>query len=173
MRAVLASGLIDASDDPWLVALSRRASIALRTSSAAVTIVYDDCQLIVAASGMSTGLTRRATSFCGHAIFGDIDPFIVPDAMQDVRFAGNPYVGEDRMLRFYAGALIRARSGQPLGAVCAFDPSPRATLTPREAATLRDLADEVAAALPYRRHAPAETTHDDAMRAQGDDTPFI
>ena len=48
--------------------------------------------------------TGRDVSFCGHAIHlpGD-EVFIIPDLVEDDRFADNPLVTGDLGLRFYAG----------------------------------------------------------------------
>ncbi len=141
-RAVVASGALEIIDDPELNALVERARALLGTSMAAVSIVHEEWQYLIAAVGLKPGVYGRRTSFCGHAVAGQSDMFLVPDAGVDPRFAGNPAV-VDGMLRFYVGAVLRNDDGQPLGALCAFDPLPRTSLTPRQEQQFRELSRTV------------------------------
>ena len=51
--------------------------------------------------------------------------FIVEDAMNDPRFAGNPYVTGEPHLRFYAAVPLHAPGGAAVGALCVMDNVPR------------------------------------------------
>lgn len=53
---------------------------------------------------------------------------IVPDLLEDPRFALNPLVVGEPYLRFYAGAVLETPDGMPLGALCVLDHAPH-TLT--------------------------------------------
>ena len=66
----------------------------------------------------------RDVSFCGHAILVE-EPFVVPDAALDPRFADNPNVTQEPHVRFYAGVCLRLPSGQNVGTLCLFDFKPR------------------------------------------------
>jgi GAF domain-containing protein len=85
----------------------------------------------------------RDVSFCGHAILHD-EPFVVPDATLDVRFADNPNVSQEPHIRFYAGACLKLPSGQNVGTLCLYDFNPREMDRVALAilATLRDLVVE-------------------------------
>lgn len=50
---------------------------------------------------------------------------VVPDALQDYRFAGNPMVQGDPFIRFYAGQPLRGQSGYKVGTLCIADREPR------------------------------------------------
>jgi len=104
-----------------IVAIARRA---LRTDSALVTILDRDRQLSLATSGSDLREIPRSSSFCDAAILTR-DGMVVPDARADDRFSGNPLVVGSPRLRFYAGFPIESPSGERVGALCVFDPSPR------------------------------------------------
>lgn len=148
--AVIASGMLDTLNDARLVALVERARREFDTACAAVTLLHGDRQTVVAGAGCLPGSYRRSTSFCGHAILERTGLLYVPDAALDDRFAGNPYVIDDRIVRFYAAAVIRGTSGHALGALCIFDPAPRQTFSTAEAAHLVELAESVLPAHPRR-----------------------
>jgi len=50
---------------------------------------------------------------------------VVPDALQDYRFAANPMVLEEPFIRFYAGQPLRAPSGHKVGTLCLVDKEAR------------------------------------------------
>jgi EAL domain-containing protein (putative c-di-GMP-specific phosphodiesterase class I) len=58
------------------------------------------------------------------------DCLIVPDTRDDDRFAADELVTAGPRIRFYAGVVLRTRSGQVLGALCLFGGLPR-TLNPQ------------------------------------------
>ena len=74
----------------------------------------------------------------------------MPDTRQDSRFAGNPLVTGEPHLRFYAGAVLKADDGLPIGTLCVLDHAPR-SLTSVQQAALRVLARQVMKQLELRR----------------------
>jgi GAF domain-containing protein len=74
--------------------------------------------------GWNRNQCSRDISFCGHAILAD-SLMVVPDALDDPRFAANPLVTGDPQVRFYAGAVVRGPSGHALGTLCVLDYYPR------------------------------------------------
>jgi len=141
--AVHASGALLLAGDPVLQALAEQAAARFSAPMAAVSIIDDDLQFLVAGVNLPMGQTSRACSFCSHAITAPSGLLCVSDARKDGRFAGNPLVVADPQLRFYAGAALMAAGGQPLGALCVLDTAPRAPLDAQEAHDLRSLAQKV------------------------------
>jgi diguanylate cyclase (GGDEF)-like protein len=104
------------------------------------------------------GSTKRDVSFCAHTILGD-EPFVVPDATRDVRFAANPLVAGEMGVRYYAGApIISKTTGHRLGSVCIIDTSARTETTSAERALLTDLAKMAANLLEDNMQTAASVT---------------
>ncbi len=89
-----------------------------------VTLLDRDRQWFKSRLGWNRTQCPRDISFCGHAINQD-SLLVVPDALDDPRFAGNPLVTGDPYIRFYAGAVVRGPRGQALGTLCVLDHHPR------------------------------------------------
>lgn len=127
-RAVVHSNLLAMKGDSRLMRIASDARHVARTKSAAITVIVGDNQHLIATSGTAMGVSRRSTSFCGHIIADAVDILCIHDATLEPRFRGNPFV-DDGIVRFYAGLAIRDIKGLILGALCVFDPLPRAEFT--------------------------------------------
>ena len=82
----------------------------------------------------------RDLSFCGHAILGH-EVFIIPNTLEDPRFADNPSVLSDPHVRFYAGCPLVV-NGYKLGTLCISDMTPR-SFGKEDIEALQDLATMV------------------------------
>lgn len=89
-----------------------------------VSLVHESCQWFKSNQGLSACATPRELSFCGHAVAMD-NTLVVPNALEDSRFADNPLVVLDPKIRFYAGHPIRDEQGHALGTLCLLDYAPR------------------------------------------------
>jgi GAF domain-containing protein len=91
---------------------------------ALVSLVDRDRQWFKSNFGLEARETPRDISFCGHAVTLS-EPLVVPDALEDPRFADNPLVTGHPHVRFYAGAGLRLPYGQVVGTLCVMDRRPR------------------------------------------------
>ena len=134
--------ILDTAPEERFERLTRLAQGLLGVPTALVSLVDADRQWFKSRQGLDAQQTPRDVSFCGHAILGK-DPFIVPDATKDPRFADNPLVTGAPNVRFYAGVPLRLSTGEAMGTLCVIDRIPR-TLDQRRVALLRDLGALVA-----------------------------
>src|SRR6266508_80669 len=79
--------------------------------------------------------------FCGHAI-RQRDVFVVPDALEDPRFAKHALVVAPPRARSYAGVPLVTPQDHVLGTLCVIDFVPR-KFDPKQIGTLRILARQV------------------------------
>lgn len=141
-----APGLQGSYDD-----LTRIAALACGAPIALVSLVEEERQWFKARVGLDLSETPRDMSVCAHAIEMD-GILVIGDMTQDPRTRDNPLVTGERSLRFYAGAVIRARSGIPLGTLCVLDPVARpAGLTPVQVETLEALARQTSTLIELTR----------------------
>lgn len=124
-----------------------------RVPVALVTLVDRDRQWFKSAAGTLLTETPRSTSFCAHAILTPDHPLVVPDTHQDPVFAQKSLVTGPPGIRFYAGAVLRAPNGAPLGTACIIDIAPRDALSADDRKTLTDIAALVATELRLREAA--------------------
>ncbi len=105
---------------------------------ARITLVDAEREWFKSAIGCSVQEAGRESAFCAHAILHD-EVLVVPNAMQDPRFADNPQVTGPAQVRFYAGAPLKSADGFLLGTLCVLDTVPR-DFSGSDIAVLRDLA---------------------------------
>ncbi len=106
-----------------------------------ITLLDFDRNFLKSHFGVSLTESPRDISFCGHAILGDEDIFIVEDAREDNRFHDNPLIEENGVV-FYAGAPLINEKGYPLGTLCVYDVKPR-VLTIKQINMLKLMAKQV------------------------------
>jgi GAF domain-containing protein len=145
-------GVLDSMPEAALDDIAFLASHICSAPIALVSLVDESRQWFKARVGTEVTETPRDVAFCAHAILEPGDLFVIPDALEDPRFAGNPLVLGDPHIRFYAGAALVSPEGLPLGTLCVFDSVPRpGGLSASQARALGALAREVMVHLELRR----------------------
>jgi diguanylate cyclase (GGDEF)-like protein len=145
IAALVKLNVLDTPLEERFERITRMVCRVLGVEISAVSLVDRDRQWFKSINGCYVTETARDVSFCTHAILND-EPFIVPDAAKDPRFADNPLVTGEPHIRFYAGIPISIEPGLFLGTLCAIDSNPR-QISSEEIAILRDFARMVEAEL--------------------------
>lgn len=142
--------ILDTEPERQFDDLTALASYICDAPIALITLIDSDRQWFKSTVGLSVQETSRSIAFCDHTIRQD-DLMIVPNALEDARFASNPTVTSEPHIRFYAGASLVTPDGHALGSLCVVDKVPR-TLTPQQEDALRALRNQVIAQLELRRN---------------------
>ena len=130
--------ILDTPPDERFDMMTTYASLLFKVAICLVSLVDENRQWFKSKCGLDATETPRDISFCGHAILSD-SVLLIPDALNDPRFADNPLVTGEPKIRFYAGAPLIMANGQRVGTFCLIDRIPR-TLDGWELNHLRDLA---------------------------------
>lgn len=141
LHALRALQILDSSHEERFDRITRMARRLFGVSISLVSLVDEDRQWFKSAQGIDASETSREISFCGHAINQEA-LFIIPNAIEDVRFFDNPLVIGHPNIRFYAGYPLKLRQGIILGTLCLIDPNPR-EMSEEDQQLLRDLGEMI------------------------------
>lgn len=130
--------ILDSDREQAFDRITRLAAKLFDVPIALISLVDSHRQWFKACLGISASETARDVAFCAHTINLD-EPLVVADALEDPRFATNPFVLGQPHVRFYAGAPLRATNATNIGTLCVIDTRPRA-FTGAEIDTLTELA---------------------------------
>lgn len=141
--AARASGLLGRIADPVLSQITDHIRHVMAVRWCGITLIVNETMHVIASSGGLLGMYRRSTALCSHVVSDPDQLFVVLDAPNDERFAGNPSV-DNGLVAFFAGAALRDPRGHAVGALCITDDGPRASFSEEEARMLRDFAHDIA-----------------------------
>lgn len=141
--------IMDTRPEPAFDDLVQVAAALCDAPIALVSLVDASRQWFKARCGLDATETSRDVAFCAHAIQSD-NPFIVPDATLDARFAANPLVLGAPLIRFYAGVPLVGEGGHRYGTLCVIDTKPR-TISERQLDGLIRLSRQVLSLLEQHR----------------------
>jgi len=116
--------LIDSPQEERFDRIVQLTQLLFQVPIAYISLIDKDRQWFKSKVGIEANETSRSVSFCGHAILED-KAMVVPDALQDYRFAANPMVLGEPFIRFYAGQPLRGPSGHKVGTLCLADKEAR------------------------------------------------
>lgn len=143
-------GVLDQPPAPDLDGITRLAAFVTGAPVAIINLLDADRQWQASVTGADRGVFPREDSMCQHTVAQDRTVH-VPDATQDARFVGNPFVsGELDAVRLYCGVPLHDVGGYAVGTLCVIDPLPR-TLSVAQVTALQDLAAQVEHLLELRR----------------------
>ena len=162
LTALEKTGLLDSAPEETFDRLTRLASRLLTAPTTLVSLVTSDRQFFKSQHGLGDPwASRRETplshSFCQWVVSSGED-VSVSDAGRNEILSRNRAVDE-LSVRAYAGALVSAPDGQPIGTLCALDADPRAW-NDDDLATLMDLRDIVQGYISLRATPAVETARD-------------
>lgn len=139
LRSLHEYGILDTHPEQAYDDIVKLASYICGTPIALMSLVDTDRQWFKASVGLSVQQTPREHAFCAHAILDPDKVMVVPNALQDDRFAGNPLVTGEPSIRFYAGAPMVTPTGQVLGTICAIDRVPHQQVVTEQVEAMRAL----------------------------------
>jgi signal transduction histidine kinase/DNA-binding NarL/FixJ family response regulator len=141
--------ILDTPPEQAFDRITRLASLWFKMPIALVSLVDDKRQWFKSHHGIDATETPREMAFCAHAILQD-QVFVVPNTLNDDRFAENPLVAGRPDIRFYAGAPLTTHGGHRLGTLCVIDIQSRPDLSDEDKQVLADLAAVVVDELELR-----------------------
>eukprot|EP00466_Bigelowiella_natans_P002476 jgi/Bigna1/56666/estExt_Genewise1Plus.C_1120006 len=115
------------------------ATMVCETGMGAISFVDKGRQWFKSQKGLDVDSTGRDEAFCAHAIHQPDKIMVVPNALEDDRFAENPLVTGGPKIRFYASMPVTI-AGRSLGTLCVIDDKAK-TITETQKIALNILRD--------------------------------
>ncbi|HEY9602047.1 MAG TPA: ATP-binding protein [Allocoleopsis sp.] len=142
LKALHRYKILDTSPEAAFDDLTALASYICGTPIALVSLSDANRQWFKSKVGLEASEASREIAFCAHAILSPAEPLIIPNTLNDERFATNPLVVSDPNIRFYAGVPLVTPDRFPVGTLCVLDRIPR-DLTSKQIEALSALGRQV------------------------------
>ena len=146
--ALLQSCVLSEAPEPELDDFAKLAAHVCNAPVAYVSLIDRDRQWFKARCGLPIHEIPRPMSPCNFTI-ASAGPLIVPDTLEDARFAKNPLLQGPPRVRFYAGVPLRIDRGSAIGTLCVVDMTPR-ELDAKQLEALEGIARQIARDLALR-----------------------
>lgn len=131
---------------------------------AMITLMDGETQFVRAATGVKIEQVQYTDTFCQFTL-NQKEVLVIPDASQDERLAGNPFVHNGPNLRFYAGVPLTTEKGNAIGTLCVFNTASR-DLDALERTMLSSLSSQVTHLLEFdMTHQILKEQYDEALAA--------
>ncbi len=124
LRELRRLGILDTPAEEAFDRVTRLAARTLGVPIVLVSFVDDTREWFKSRVGLNATQAPLAGSFAVQAVQAR-KALVVDDVRVDPRFKGNPFVNGAPYVEAYLGVPLCTRSGQPIGALCALDTSPR------------------------------------------------
>ncbi|MEH1844135.1 MAG: PAS domain S-box protein [Nostoc sp.] len=151
--------ILDTPPEEIFDELAQLAANLCETPIALISLVDAEREWFKSKIGVTISEVPRSISFGQYTILQS-QILIIPDALQDERFAINPLVTSNHYFRFYAGVPLITSSGFALGSLCVIDFVPR-NLSVKEQVALQQLARQLIRYLELHR----QKVIDDSQRS--------
>jgi PAS domain S-box-containing protein len=150
LEALRSYSILDTAPEQAYNDIAQLASQICAAPISLISFIGQDRQWFKAQVGLDLTEAPRPLSFCAHAILHPHETLVVPDALRDPRFCGDPLVQVEGGVRFYGGAPLVTPEGHAVGTLCVLDCVER-PLSSRQQEGLRALARQVMALLELRK----------------------
>ncbi|MHA7179868.1 GAF domain-containing protein [Arthrobacter sp. MDB2-24] len=141
LHALYESRLLESGTEERFDRITRHAREHFGVSSASITLITEDLQVIKSVVGPLGQDLPRSLSLCARTIEQD-RTLVIADAGTDPEWRDHPLVSGGPRVRFYAGHPVCTAEGWRIGTLCLMDDRPR-TFTEHDAQALRRLASLV------------------------------
>lgn len=141
--------ILDTPPEPQFDRIAKHVSNVFDLPMAVVSIIDAHRQWYKASIGMKVGEAYAPHTICRHSLV-DGKTIVVPNALDDPRFAQSPLVLGEPSIRFCASAPLKAEDGSFIGTLCGLDNQPR-QFTALQTEMFEDIAKIAMEAIEMRR----------------------